>query len=268
MDYAIPRADVLPDIEVLSTVTPSPHHPLGVKGIGEAGTIASTLHGLQRGDRCARAVRRRVDSDADDARARVARDARARREPSHVFRRLRLSPGDVRSPRRSSCSRRNPGAKLLAGGHSLIPLMKLRLATPTAVIDIGRIPELRGIARSGGSDSHRRAHDARGAGGIGGSPAVGAPALAEAAALVGDPAVRNRGTIGGNIAHADPASDLPTVLVALGARIVVVGPRGERTIDAADVLHRHHERRRSRTTRSSLPIVVAPAAARARARRT
>ena len=75
LDYAIPRADMLPDIEVLSTVTPSPHHPLGVKGIGEAGTIASTVDGLQRRDRRAGAVRREDDADAADAGARVAGDA-------------------------------------------------------------------------------------------------------------------------------------------------------------------------------------------------
>jgi aerobic carbon-monoxide dehydrogenase medium subunit len=125
----------------------------------------------------------------------------------------------------------HPGAKLLAGGHSLIPLLKLRLAAPPAVIDIGRIPELRGITTTGGTlrigalTTH--AELAR-------SPDVkrAAPALAEAAAIVGDPAVRNRGTIGGNVAHADPASDLPTVLVALDARIVATGPRGTRTIEA------------------------------------
>lgn len=125
----------------------------------------------------------------------------------------------------------NPGAKLLAGGHSLVPLMKLRLAAPPAVVDIGRIVELRGIqqngreVRIGALTTHAElaaSADLRG----------GAPALAEAAALVGDPAVRNRGTIGGNIAHADPASDLPTVLVALDARIVAASPRGERTIAA------------------------------------
>lgn len=125
----------------------------------------------------------------------------------------------------------NPGAKLLAGGHSLIPLLKLRMATPASVIDIGRVKELRGISLSG--DSLRigalttHAELARSA-----DVQRAAPALAEAAAGVGDPAVRNRGTIGGNIAHADPASDLPTVLVALDARIVAVGPKGERTIDA------------------------------------
>ena len=125
----------------------------------------------------------------------------------------------------------HPGAKLLAGGHSLIPLMKLRLAAPPALVDIGRIPELRGISRSGDTirigalTTHAE---------IAASADVhkSAPALSEAAGLVGDPAVRSRGTIGGNIAHADPASDLPTVLVALDARVVAIGPAGERTIPA------------------------------------
>src|SRR6478735_2420043 len=125
----------------------------------------------------------------------------------------------------------HPGAKLLAGGHSLIPLMKFRLALPAAVIDIGRVPELRGISAGDGSvrigalTTHAE---------IAASAEVrrALPALAQAAAVVGDPAVRNRGTIGGNVAHADPASDLPTVLVALGASVIAVGPRGERTIAA------------------------------------
>ena len=127
--------------------------------------------------------------------------------------------------------KQHPGAKLLAGGHSLIPLLKLRLAAPAAVIDIGRIAELKGITVGGGlvrigaltthadlaSSAALREH---------------CPALADAAAQVGDPAVRNRGTIGGNVAHADPASDLPTVLTALGARFAITGPAGSRTVDA------------------------------------
>jgi carbon-monoxide dehydrogenase medium subunit len=125
----------------------------------------------------------------------------------------------------------HPGAKLLAGGHSLLPLLKLRLAAPSTLVDIGRIPELRGISRQGdwirigALTTHAElaaSADLRDA----------AAALADAAAMVGDPAVRNRGTIGGNIAHADPASDLPTVLVALDARMVASGPGGERTIHA------------------------------------
>ena len=127
----------------------------------------------------------------------------------------------------------HPGAKLLAGGHSLIPLMKLRLAAPSALIDIGRVPELRGIARSGDTirigalTTHTE---------LAASTELqkSAPALSEAAGLVGDPAVRNRGTIGGNIAHADPASDLPTVLVALDAHITAIGPKGERASTASD----------------------------------
>ena len=127
----------------------------------------------------------------------------------------------------------NEGAKVLAGGHSLIPLMKLRLAAPAALVDIGRIGSLRGIALGadgltiGALTTHAE---------IASSDPVGrhAPLLAEAAALVGDPAVRNRGTIGGNVSHADPASDLPTVLVALGATFHAAGPGGERAIAASD----------------------------------
>jgi carbon-monoxide dehydrogenase medium subunit len=129
--------------------------------------------------------------------------------------------------------RRNPGAKLLAGGHSLIPLLKLRLAAPPALIDIGRIAELKGvtvkhgIVRIGALTTHAD---------LATSEALRehCPALAEAAAQVGDPAVRNRGTIGGNVAHADPASDLPTVLTALNARFAVTGPTGSRTVEAGD----------------------------------
>jgi carbon-monoxide dehydrogenase medium subunit len=127
----------------------------------------------------------------------------------------------------------HPGAKLLAGGHSLIPLLKLRLTAPTALIDIGRIPELKGISSSGGTirigalTTHAE---------LAASPALRAesPMLSEAAGQIGDAQVRNCGTIGGNVAHADPASDLPTVLVALDARFVVAGQKGERTIPAAD----------------------------------
>ncbi len=127
---------------------------------------------------------------------------------------------------------KHPGAKLLAGGHSLIPLLKLRLAAPETVIDIGRIADLHGISVNdqltiGALSTHAD---------IASSADVQqlATALADAASQVGDPAVRNRGTIGGNIAHADPASDLPTVLVSLGATLTIVGPDGERSVDVAD----------------------------------
>jgi carbon-monoxide dehydrogenase medium subunit len=127
----------------------------------------------------------------------------------------------------------NEGAKVLAGGHSLIPAMKLRLAAPQALVDIGHIDALRGISLEGGSlvigalttfaavasSDLVQAH---------------APVLAEAAGVVGDPAVRNRGTIGGNVSHGDPASDPPTALTALGATYNVSGPGGERSIAASE----------------------------------
>ena len=123
------------------------------------------------------------------------------------------------------------GARLLAGGHSLIPLMKLRLAEPSALIDIGRVSGMKGIENAGGvlKIGALTPHAD-----IASSDAVqqASPMLAEAAAMIGDPQVRNRGTIGGNVAHADPASDLPTVLTALGATFRVTGPNGERTIPA------------------------------------
>lgn len=127
-----------------------------------------------------------------------------------------------------SLMRQHPGAKFLAGGHSLIPAMNLRLADPGVLIDIGRIEGIKGISSANGS--HR----------IGAltthamvASAEGLPhALREGAGVIGDPQVRNRGTVGGNVAHADPASDLPTILLALGATFHVVGPGGERTIDA------------------------------------
>jgi aerobic carbon-monoxide dehydrogenase medium subunit len=126
--------------------------------------------------------------------------------------------------------KQHDGAKVLAGGHSLIPPMKLRLAQPTALIDIGRIGELKGITitrdsgvRIGALTTHAEVAAS------GDVPAV----LREAAGLIGDAQVRNRGTVGGNLAHADPASDLPTVMVALDATFHVVGPNGRRDIPAS-----------------------------------
>ncbi len=127
----------------------------------------------------------------------------------------------------------NGGAKVLAGGHSLIPMMKLRLATPAVLVDIGRIESLKGIeAGDAGLSIGALTTFAE----IASSDLVKEHALllAEAAGLVGDPTVRNRATIGGNVSHGDPASDSPTVLAALGAVFNVTGSGGDRTIEAAD----------------------------------
>ncbi|HXQ18086.1 MAG TPA: xanthine dehydrogenase family protein subunit M [Acidimicrobiales bacterium] len=124
-------------------------------------------------------------------------------------------------------------AKILAGGHSLLPLMKLRLATPSLLVDIGALSELsyvrdRGdhIAIGAGTRHHDIQHDA--------TIVASAPLLAAVAGRVGDPQVRHRGTIGGSIAHADPASDLPAAVLALGGSLVARGPAGERVIEATE----------------------------------
>jgi carbon-monoxide dehydrogenase medium subunit len=120
----------------------------------------------------------------------------------------------------------------LAGGHSLLPMMKLRLATPAALVDLGRIPGLDGISGNGGLTIGALATHAEVAGS---EVAIGiAPVIPETAAMIGDMQVRSCGTIGGSVAHADPGADYPTVLKALGATITVTGKGGEREIPADD----------------------------------
>ena len=124
-------------------------------------------------------------------------------------------------------------AKLLAGGQSLIPLMKLRLARPSVLVDLGRADELRGISVDGDSvsigalTSHSTLEHSA-------DLAEACPLLAHVASQVGDPAVRHRGTLGGSLAHADPASDLPAAVLALGGTLVATGPGGSREIAATD----------------------------------
>jgi carbon-monoxide dehydrogenase medium subunit len=124
-------------------------------------------------------------------------------------------------------------AKLLAGGHSLIPAMKLRIARPTMLVDVGRLDDLRFVREDGDSITvgalTRHAQ-------LAADPSLRTSCgiLAHAAGEVGDPQVRHRGTIGGSVSHADPASDLATVLLTIDAELVARGPGGERVIAASD----------------------------------
>jgi aerobic carbon-monoxide dehydrogenase medium subunit len=124
-------------------------------------------------------------------------------------------------------------AKVLAGGQSLLPLLRLRLAYPTALIDLGGVGELRGVRLDGEQlviGAMTTHYD------VLRDPLVlqHAPVLAQATATVADPAVRHRGTLGGALAHADPAGDLPAVALALNAEFVIEGPAGRRTVPAAE----------------------------------
>lgn len=127
----------------------------------------------------------------------------------------------------------NGGAQLLAGGHSLVPLMKLRLAEPRVLIDIARIPGLSGIHERNGRIEIRAAtvhHD------VATSELLRkqCPVIAEAAATIGDPQVRNRGTLGGSVAHADPSADYPAAMLAVDAEMHIKGSKGWRTVRATD----------------------------------
>src|SRR6195256_5658932 len=121
------------------------------------------------------------------------------------------------------------GAKVLSGGQSLMPAMNLRLISPDLIVDIGGIAELRGIAVTG--DVIRIGALTRHVD-LATSPEIAAraPLLTEAIAHVAHPAIRNRGTIGGSLAHADPASELPACMLALGATVIVRGTGGERRV--------------------------------------
>ncbi len=124
---------------------------------------------------------------------------------------------------------RNPEAKVLAGGHSLIPAMKLRLATPPALVDLRRIPGLSGIRLEGDRlviGAMTTYYDVQTSDLV----RQHVPVLAEATDVVGDLQVRNWGTVGGSLAHSDPAGDYPAIMLALGAEIRARGPQGERTI--------------------------------------
>ncbi len=127
----------------------------------------------------------------------------------------------------------HPDAKIIAGGHSLLPLMRLRLARPSLLVDIGRIQDLKYVKEDGDHvaiGALTRHHDVANSGAL----HELCPIVAFAAGQIGDPQVRHVGTIGGSVAHADPAGDMPTVLTALGAEIVVRGPGGStRTVPAA-----------------------------------
>jgi len=125
-----------------------------------------------------------------------------------------------------------PDAKLLAGGHSLLPMMKLRFAQPSALIDLGKIPDLRGITQSGSEvriGAMTTEHELLNSKLV----ADKLPLLVEGASQIADPQVRYRGTIGGDICHGDPANDHPALMLALDASFVLTGPKGERVVKAA-----------------------------------
>ncbi len=219
--YLVPSAAELPSFELDRTETPSPTNPLGVQGVGETGTIASARSGDQRRRRCAVASRRDRRPDACQPRTGLARDPGGEavipapfdyEVAQSVEHAVELLGGDA-------------DAKLLAGGHSLVPAMKLRLARPSKLVDLGRLSDLSYVRDAGehvAIGALTRHKDVAGAALL----QEHCPLVSTTAAQIGDPQVRHRGTIGGSLAHGDPASDLPTVIA--GARRGACRPGGRR----------------------------------------
>ena len=240
--HGLPRARPPPrcrSMDLDSTVTPSTTNPLGVKGVGEAGTIGSAAavmnavcdalqpYGVTDMDMPA-TPQKNLGSDQLERRCGMipaAFDYTVAESAEHAIQ-LLGEYGDE--------------SKLLAGGHSLIPMMKYRLATPTQLIDVGRLDDLSYINRSNGHiaigamTKHKQLETSD-------VLAEACPMLAHVASLVGDPSVRHRGTLGGTMAHADSASDLPAAVLALGGTIVAQGPNGQREIAATDFFKSYFE---------------------------
>ena len=246
VDYALPTAAEVPAFETDRTETPSPVNTLGVKGVGEAGTIAATpavVAAVLDALLAARRDRARHAADADEG---VAGDPGGRADTRRC--RMITAPFDYAAPDSVEEAIRilhenGEDAKLLAGGHSLLPLMKVRLAAPTVLVDLRKIPGLHSVEQENGGwtigamTRHAALQDAAELG-----------VVARAASLIADQQVRNRGTIGGSLAHGDPASDLPAVLLALDGSVTARGPNGERRSPPASC-SRTTSRRRWRTTR-------------------
>ncbi len=231
LDYLVPSAAEVPSFDLDSTVTPSPSNPLGTKGVGEAGAIGGAPRGDQRDLRRARSPRRHQRAHAGLPDAGVADDPGCKGERPMISANFDYVVADSVQAAIAALTEHGDEAKLIAGGHSLIPLMKLRFAAPSVLVDIGRLSDLSYIRDEGSEiaigaltryraleiDSVLREH---------------APIVAHVAGTIGDPQVRHRGTIGGSLAHGDAAADMPAVVLALGGTLVVTGPNSERTIAA------------------------------------
>ena len=228
MDYAMPRADYLPSLKVGTTMTKCPSNPLGIKGCGEAGAIAAPAAVINAITDAHRHRRFRHAGDAADrvggAYRRSGRAAPRRREAKIDNGELQCTTSTSivrrRCGRRPTCSARIADAKLLAGGQTLLPTMKLRLAKPPQLIDLARDRGADRHRAEGPLDRHRRddapcrcARTRRWC-------RSASPVLAELAGMIGDPAVRQCGTIGGSLANNDPNADYPAACLGLGATII------------------------------------------------
>ena len=221
VDYALPTAAELPSYETDRTETPSPVNSLGVKGVGEAGTIAGSAAVTNAVLDALRPL------GVDFINMPLVPDAYLGSDSGSQGRCAGMIPAefDYTAPDTlegaiQAVTDGGEDAKLLAGGHSLLPLMKLRLAAPSLLVDLRKVPGLHGIQRENGTwrIGALTPHAA-----LEHTPDLGI--VSKTAGTIADPQVRNRGTIGGSLAHGDPASDLPAVMLICEASVTLQGRR-------------------------------------------
>ena len=234
MDYAVPKADDLVNFELDRTERRRRSMPSASKASVRRGRLPPA-HDRQRRGGCPGPIGGEASRHAPQARTGVAGDPAS---PDKEVMAMPAAPFEYHAPSTlqeaiALLTQYDGEAKILAGGHSLLPIMNLRLAQPKALIDIGKIPGLSGIREDNGTivigamTTHYLVESSS-------LLKQKVPILPETAAVIGDVQVRNRGTIGGSIAHADPAGDLPGAAVALDMQLKAVGPRGERTLSARE----------------------------------
>ena len=236
VDYALPTAAELPTFETGPDRDPLAGQLARGEGDRGGGHDRRDAGGDERRDRRAEAARHHLPRHAAHPGADLGGGAGRHGWRGRERWRCSMIPAEfdyeVASDVDDAIKRISAGgedAKALAGGHSLVPLMKLRLAAPTLLVDLGRLEELRGVERNGNVrigalTTHAMVQDTHELG-----------LLSAVAAEIADQQVRNRGTIGGSIAHADPASDMPAAMLVTESEMIVRGPSGERRIDAADM---------------------------------
>ena len=242
-DYMLPGATEVPNMRLHHFETPSPHTEFGAKGMGEGGAIAAG-GAVQRGQRCAapagrgRAAAHAAVADAGARRHRAGQPpARARQRGGDGMKAAAFEytrPGSLQEALRAL--RAHEGrAKLMAGGQSLGPMLNLRLARPPVVIDISGLAELRTVTRQdgglrvGAAVTHAEIED-------GVHELLRGTPLQQVAPGIAYRAIRNRGTLGGSLAHADPAADWVLTMVGLGATLEIAGPDGVRMLPAQDYM--------------------------------
>ena len=220
MDYLVPSAPDLPPLRIGHRETPSPFTALGAKGLGEGNTMSAPGRDRERRRRRARRRRRRAAADP------AARLGAARAVKPAPF---RYERPDTVEEAAALLAEHGDEAKVLAGGQSLVPVLNMRLLRPAVLVDVNRVVG----ARPGSTASAWARRCAR-------TTSAATRSSREALPYVGHFVTRNRGTVGGSIAHADASAELPLCLLVLGGTIVVEGPNGRREISPEEFFVTHY----------------------------